>query len=121
MMPKSAFQPSIFARAGPYCQDWRSVGGLQRESSAFHWPKVQVFQSIRNGLKGGAMGAGSVRYAEGFGRIDGRCPAAASDQEDSHQNQYDDDGNDAVLRQRGKTLIGFQMSPVLLLPEIIIL
>jgi hypothetical protein len=67
------------------------------------------------------MGAGSVRYAEGIGRIDGRCPAAASDQEDSHQNQYDDDGNDAVLRQRGKTLIGFQMSPVLFLPEIIIL
>jgi hypothetical protein len=67
------------------------------------------------------MGAGSVRYAEGFGRIDGRCPAAASDQEDSHQNQYDNDGNDTVLRQRGKTLIGFQMSPVLFLPEIIIL
>jgi hypothetical protein len=67
------------------------------------------------------MGAGSVRYAEGIGRVDGRCPAAASDQEDSHQNQYDDDGNDAVLRQCGKTLIGFQMSPVLFLPEIIIL
>jgi hypothetical protein len=30
---------------------------------------VQVFQSIRNGLKGGAMGAGSVRYAERIGRI----------------------------------------------------
>jgi hypothetical protein len=67
------------------------------------------------------MKAGSVRYAEGIGRIDGRCPAASSDQENSHQNQYDDHGNDAILRQRGETLIGFQMRPVFFLPEIIIL
>src|SRR4051794_14699778 len=67
------------------------------------------------------MRAGSVRYTERIVRVDGRHPATASDQKDGHQNQYRDDSNDDVLRQGGETLIGFQMSPVLFLPEIIIL
>jgi hypothetical protein len=53
--------------------------------------------------------------------IDGRCPAAASDQENGHQNQDDNNGNDTILRHRGEALIGFHMSPVFFLSEIIIL
>jgi hypothetical protein len=53
--------------------------------------------------------------------MDGRRPAAASDQENGHQNQDDNHGNDAILRHRGEELIGFHMSPVFFLPEIIIL
>jgi hypothetical protein len=53
--------------------------------------------------------------------MDGRRPAVASDQENGHQNQDDDHGNDAILRHRGEALVGFHMSPVFFLPEIIIL
>jgi hypothetical protein len=53
--------------------------------------------------------------------MDGRRPAVASNQENGHQNQDNDHGNDAILRHRGEALVGFHMSPVFFLSEVIIL